>query len=110
VSTRRLFGTILRRYVGWVTLHPRSIIAIILTASALLSVKIPSIYIENERKLNLPGNNPIVQLDDEILKMFGGGKFTMIGVVPREGDIFQPWFLEILNNITPNEQFRQPRV
>ena len=96
----RASGTMLRRYVEWVTLRPKIIITTILTVSALLATSIPGIYIENERKLQLPGNDPIIQLDDEILSIFGGGKFTLIGVEPREGDIFQPWVLERIQKIT----------
>ena len=96
----RVFGTILRRYVEWVTLHPRRVIVVILAVSAFFASSIPGIHIENERKLQLPESDPIIQLDDEILRIFGGGKFTLVGVAPLEGDIFQPWVLEKIQKIT----------
>jgi len=96
--------TLLRRYVEWVTLHPKPIILVILVISAVLATSIPGLRIENERKLQLPSNDPIIQLDDEILTIFGGGKFTMIGVAPKQGDIFQPWVLQRIKDITEKVQ------
>ena len=93
-------GRILRTYVEWVTVHPRRVIVAILAVTAFLATSIPGIYVENERKAQLPANDPIVQLDDKILEIFGGGKYTMIGVEPVEGDIFQPWVLERIQRIT----------
>ncbi len=100
----RLSGTLLRRYVEWVTRHPKGIILVILLISAFLATSIPGLHVENERKLQLPGNDPIIRLDDEILTIFGGGKFTMIAVAPKQGDVFQPWVLEKVKAITEKVQ------
>ncbi|MEW6442192.1 MAG: MMPL family transporter [bacterium] len=95
-----MFGRILRSYVEWVTLHSKGVIAAVLLSTALLATSIKGIYIENERKGELPADDPIVRLDDEILELFGGGRYTMIGVEPAEGDVFQPWVLERIRTIT----------
>ena len=94
----------LRRYVEFITRHPKPVVAFILAVSLALSLGIPKIYIENERKQQLPGDNPIIQLDDEILRVFGGGKFTLVGLEPLEGDVFQPWVLEKVRKITEGLQ------
>lgn len=99
-NTCNVFDRILRAVVDWITLHPRRVIAFHLAVTALLVASIPGVHIENERKAELPADDPIVQLDDEILSLFGGGKYTLIGVAPTEGDIFQPWFLRRLRDMT----------
>jgi len=96
----RLFGNVIRRYVEWVTRRPRTVIAAVLLVSVLLGAGIPGVYIENERKQQLPENDPIIRLDDEILEIFGGGKYVLIGLEPVQGDIFQPWFLEKVREVT----------
>lgn len=95
-----MFEPILRSFVQWITLHPRRVIALHVAITALLVTSIPGIRIENERKTELPADDPIIRLDDEILGIFGGGKYTLIGVAPSEGDIFQPWFLQRLRDMT----------
>jgi len=91
---------LLRRAVERITLHPRTVILLILLITAFFASSLPGIYIENERKLQLPANHPIIRLDDEILEIFGGGKYAIVAVEPVEGDVFQPWVLEKIRAIT----------
>lgn len=94
------FDRALRAYVGWVTRHPWLVIAGVVAATALLGAGLPRIYLANERKLQLPGNDPLVKIDDRILEIFGGGKYTLIGVEAKHGDVFQPEVLAIVKKIT----------
>ncbi len=94
------FDRALRGYVGWVTRHPWWVIAGVVAATALLGAGLPKIYLANERKLQLPGNDPLVKIDDRILEIFGGGKYTLVGIEAKNGDVFQPRVLEIVKKIS----------
>ncbi|MBK7971914.1 MAG: MMPL family transporter [Deltaproteobacteria bacterium] len=93
------FDRALRAYVSWVTRHPWVVIAGVAAATVLLGAGLPKIYLANERKLQLPGNDPLVKIDDRILEIFGGGKYTLIGVEAKQGDVFQPEVLAIVKKI-----------
>ncbi len=92
--------TLLRRFVGVVTTYPKATIAGVLLVTAVLGAGLPKLYLSNERRLLLPANDPLIAIDIKILEIYGGGKTTMIGIAPKEGDVFQPWVLEKVRGIT----------
>ncbi|MFN7953072.1 MAG: MMPL family transporter [bacterium] len=93
-------STILRRFVALVTGYPKATIAGVLLVTALLGAGLPKVYLSNERRLLLPSNDPLIAIDNRILEIYGGGKWTLIGIAPKEGDVFQPWVLERIRDIT----------
>ncbi|MBK7973098.1 MAG: RND family transporter [Deltaproteobacteria bacterium] len=93
-------NTFLRRFVALVTGYPKATILAVLAVTAILGAGLPKVYLSNERRLLLPDNDPLIAIDNKILDIYGGGKWTLIGLAPKEGDIFQPWLLEKIRDIT----------
>ncbi len=93
-------NTWLRRFVALVTGYPKATIAGVMLITALLGAGLPKVYLSNERRLLLPSNDPLIAIDNRILEIYGGGKWTLVGIAPKEGDVFQPWVLEKIRAIT----------
>jgi predicted RND superfamily exporter protein len=80
----------LRRYTERIIKSPRMVIIAILAVTALLISRAGSLQIDLDPDLWAPQTHPYIQATNELEKVFGGRNVTLIGVVPRHGDIYQP--------------------
>ncbi len=72
-------------------------LVIILTGLAL--TQIPRIIIRNDPDSLLPLRNPHVQTNNYVEQTFGMGNLVVIGLAVREGDIYQPWFINAVRQL-----------
>ena len=89
----------LRRYVEWIIGHRAGVMGFILIITVFLGLQLRHLKIENTHDLWVPGDDPFVKTTRVIEEVFGGRNFTLIGIVPKQGDIYQPVILSKVENI-----------
>ncbi|AGA33022.1 putative transport protein [Thioalkalivibrio nitratireducens DSM 14787] len=75
------------------------IIVLILTATGVLATQIPKMDVRNDPDTLLPPTNRYVATNDYVEKKFGMANLMVIAVHVKEGDIFQPWFINKIQQI-----------
>ncbi len=75
------------------------IIILLLTATGVLATQIPKMDVRNDPDTLLPPSNRYVATNDYAEQTFGMGNLMVIAVRVKEGDIFQPWFINKVQEI-----------
>ena len=81
-------------FAQWVIAHRRVVVVSILAMTAFLTSNITKLEIDSNPKLWAPQQHPYVLTTDVLDSVFGGRNLTVIGVDPKQGDIYQPAVLE----------------
>jgi uncharacterized protein len=89
----------LRRYAGAITRYRFAVIAAVLLVSVFLATRIGTLKIDSNPDLWAPQSHPYVQTTNALEKTFGGRNVTLIGIVPKQGDIYQPEILAKIERI-----------
>ncbi|MCD6023658.1 MAG: superfamily-like exporter [Fibrobacteria bacterium] len=83
----------LARYAEWTIRHRKSVIVAVLLVTAFLITRLGHLQIDSNPDLWAPQKHPYVVTTNRIEKIFGGRNVTVIAVVPKQGDIYQPFVL-----------------
>jgi uncharacterized protein len=86
-------------YASFVIRFRWIIIALLLGATGVLATQIPKMDVRNDPDTLLPPTNRYVATNDYAEKNFGMGNLMVIAVRVKEGDIFQPWFINKIQEI-----------
>ena len=86
------YGNLLMRYRFLVIIS-------ILASTVFLGMNIGNLKLDMDSDLWSPQAHPYVKVTKQIEKIFGGENITMIGVVPKSGDIYQPSVLAKIQHI-----------
>ncbi len=89
-----------QRYAEFILKYPRSVILVILCVTVLLGSQIRHVEMLFDPDDILPPNHAYVLLKDRIEAVFGGSNNTVIGVVRKDGDIFNPDTLGKIKRLT----------
>src|SRR5688572_24135768 len=89
----------LRPYARWVVGHRALVATVMLGITAFLMSRLGSLQVDTNPNLFAPQAHPYVVTTNLIEEVFGGRNFTIIGVVPRSGDIYQAHVLEKIERI-----------
>ena len=84
------------RYLRFVTNQPAWIIAVVVMVTAAMALAASGLKVTNGRDLWLPKDHPYVQTTRLIHDIFGGHDLIVVGVAPKQGDVYQPAMLEKL--------------
>ena len=90
----------LRRYVEFIVRFRIAVIILVALITIFIGSHIKELKVEVDPDKNLPQSHPYVVAQNQIDKIFGGRNIVVIGVIPKEGDIFQPKILEKIMRIT----------
>ena len=90
----------LERYVRWLVRHPWLVLVAVSVATAVVASGMRHLRTEFNVESSLPANHPFVRIDRTIREQFGGRRTLMLGIVPRNGDVWQPAVLEIVRDVT----------
>jgi predicted RND superfamily exporter protein len=90
----------LKKYAQFVIKVRWWIIAIVLAITALLGLHAPQLKVTVDPSSLVPNDNPSIQAIDNINKKFGSKYMVLIGITPKQGDIFQPAVLDRVQRIT----------
>lgn len=75
------------------------VLALGLLVTGLLASQIGVLKLDNDPDLWAPQNHDFTRTTRELERVFGGRNFTIIGVFPKDGDIYQPQVLEKIRAI-----------
>lgn len=90
----------MQRYVEWLVRHPWRVIALTLVVTALAVVQARSIKVVIDTTKLMPQSNPYVSTSNEVERRFGSKHVVVIGIAPRQGDIYQPAVLAMVQRVT----------
>ncbi len=90
----------IKRYVAFIVRFPVLIILAAVVLTLLFGSQFWNLEMVLDPKRILPQGHPYVKLNNEIERRFGGSRVVVIGVVAKEGDIFNPKTLAKIKRIT----------
>lgn len=93
-------GSRMRAYVEAVVRFRWVVLGLAVAVTAGLAFQVTQLRVVIEPHANLPRQHPYVTTTDRIEKVFGAEHIIVIGIRPREGDVFQPHVLEKVQRIT----------
>jgi predicted RND superfamily exporter protein len=90
----------MRRYIEWVVRYRKVVIVLtmLVTMAALFQAHSVKVVIDTAKLM--PQSNPFVSTSNDVDRIFGSKHVIVIGVAPREGDVYQPAVLEKVQRIT----------
>jgi predicted RND superfamily exporter protein len=88
-----------RPYALWVIRHRLVVIGSILAITGFLASRLGALQVDSNPNLWAPQQHPYVETTNLLEEIFGGRNLTVIGVVPKNGDIYQPAVLEKIKRL-----------
>ncbi|MCP4696626.1 MAG: MMPL family transporter [Gammaproteobacteria bacterium] len=88
-----------RRYAEFVLRFRRPIMILVLAATVLGALQIENIDMRNDPDTLLPPSNRYVVTNLYAEHTFGMGNLMVFGLKLKEGDIYQPWFINTVQNL-----------
>ena len=90
----------MQRYIEWILRYRFVVITLtlIITIAAVIQAKNLGIIIDPNTML--PQSHPYVTTSSQVEKVFGSKYVVMVGITPKEGDIYQPEVLEKIQRMT----------
>jgi hypothetical protein len=91
---------LLERYTRWLVRHPYWMLLGVFAVTVWLTTGIGKLVTDFNIEHSLPTDHPFIQIDRTIRAEFGGRNTIMVGIVPRDGDVWRPEILEIVQQVT----------
>lgn len=89
----------LRVYAQWIIRYRWYVIGTVLFATLYLGSCLSSLKLDMNPDIWAPQDHPYIQTTKLIERIFGGRNFTIIGIVPKTGGIYQPEILQKIQRI-----------
>ncbi|MCW5830321.1 MAG: MMPL family transporter [Deltaproteobacteria bacterium] len=90
----------LRKYVEFIVRYRAWVVAANVAVTLFLGFSLRHLRVEVDPDKNLPQGHPYIKAQNEIDSIFGGKNVVVIGIAPKDGDIFQPALLQKVQRIT----------
>ena len=88
-----------RRYATFIVRHRRAVALVLAVITVALCSRLMSLKVDMDQDTWIPQSHPYVQATKAMEKVFGGRNYTLIGIVPKHGDIYQPAILAKVQRI-----------
>src|SRR4030065_1365374 len=89
----------LRAFAEFVVRHRVMLMAVVLGITVLLATRIANLKVDMDPDVWAPQSHPFLQTTHAIENVFGGRNFSIIGIVLKQGDIYQPEILAKIKRI-----------
>ncbi len=89
----------LRPYAEWIIARRVFVVFAVLAVTVYLVSLVGRLQVDTNPELLMPPNHPYVVTTDLLEQVFGGRNVVVIGVVPKQGDIYQPQVLAKIKRI-----------
>ncbi|MGC2167098.1 MAG: outer membrane lipoprotein-sorting protein [Gallionella sp.] len=99
----------MKSYIEWILSHRYAVITAIMLVSVLAVSQARHLRIIIDPNTMLPQSHPYVVTNLKVEHIFGSKNVVVVGITPRQGDIYQPAVLEKVKAITAELQ-RTPGV
>jgi predicted RND superfamily exporter protein len=90
---------VFRPFARWIVTHRITVVTVILFITAFLASRFGTLQVDTNPNLFTPPEHPYVKTTNQLEALFGGRNLTVIGVVPKQGDIYQPAVLQKIKRI-----------
>jgi predicted RND superfamily exporter protein len=90
----------MQRYIEWILRYRFMVIALTILVSIAAAIQSKNLRIIIDPNTMLPQSHPYVATSNKVEQMFGSKYVVVIGVSPKEGDIYQPAVLEKIQQMT----------
>ncbi|HZI81985.1 MAG TPA: outer membrane lipoprotein-sorting protein [Vicinamibacterales bacterium] len=90
---------VFRPYARWIVAHRLVVVAAILLMTGFFVSRLGSLQVDSNPDLWAPQNHVYVETTNRLEELFGGRNLTVIGIVPKTGDIYQPKVLAKIKRI-----------
>lgn len=90
---------IFRRYTEFIIRHRLFTILMITAVTLFLGSRLTSLKIDMDPDIWAPQAHPYVKATKQLENVFGGRNFTVIGIIPKNGDVYQPAVLAKIQRI-----------
>lgn len=90
----------MKRAIELVVRHPWWVLSVTLAVTVVFGVQMLKVRMVIDPKTILPQRHPYVQLNNVIEEVFGGSRVVVMGIVPKQGDIFTPEVLTTIKTLT----------
>jgi uncharacterized protein len=84
---------VFRPYAQWIVRHRAMVAIAILAVTVFLGSRLGRLQIDSNPDLWAPQHHAYVETTNRLDEIFGGRNLTIIGIVPRSGDVYQPGVL-----------------
>jgi len=88
------------RYAAWIVRHRRAVIAAVLLITGCLAGASTRLYLEVDPDRLLPQEHPHMRAAQDVKRLFDTYNVVVIGLFPRDGEVFTPAFLAKLDEAT----------
>ena len=88
-----------RPYAQWIIAHRLVVIFVILGITGFLVTRMGSLQMDSNPDLWAPQKHVYVETTNLLDEIFGGRNLTVIGIVPKQGDVYQPQVLAKIKRI-----------
>jgi predicted RND superfamily exporter protein len=90
---------VFRPFAQWIVTHRLTVVSVVLVVTAFLASRFGTLQIDANPNLFAPPEHPYVKTTNQLETLFGGRNLTVIGIVPKHGDIYQPAVLAKIKRI-----------
>jgi len=90
----------MQRYIEWIIRYRLIVIALTLVITIAAVIQAKNLKIIIDPNTMLPQSHPYVTASNQVEKIFGSKYVVMVGITPKEGDIYQPVVLRKVQRMT----------
>lgn len=90
---------LLRAYARWIVSHRVLVALVILAITGFLISRLGQLRMDSNPDLWAPQRHAYVETTNLLEEIFGGRNYTVIGIVPKQGDVYQPQVLAKIQRI-----------
>lgn len=90
----------MKTYIQWIIKYRRAVIALALVITALAIYQMKNLHVVIDTNTMLPRSHPYISTGIEVEKLFGSKYSVIVGLSPKQGDIYQPLVLQKVSEIT----------
>lgn len=90
----------MQRYLEWIIRYRFVVIALTLIVTIAAVIQAKNLKIIIDPNTMLPQSHPYVATSNQVENIFGSKNVVVIGITPKEGDIYQPAVLEKIQYMT----------
>lgn len=90
----------MQNYIRWILRHRLMVISFVLALTAVLVPQAKQLRIVIDSNTMLPQSHPYVTATNRITELFGSRHVVIVGITPKQGDVFQPHVLDKVQRIT----------
>ena len=90
----------MQRYIVWILRYRFVVIALTLAVTIAAVIQAKNLKIIIDPNTMLPQSHPYVTTSNLVERIFGSKYVVVIGITPKQGDIYQPAVLEKIQRMT----------